>query len=196
MEKALDVIARLDREVDAFSRRTRLLNEPLTPARARLFVAQHRLNSRERNSRMKLTVATNCPDWDLRLRIIAASAQEIIADDEFGHGRPHWALLEDVGVAIGMAREEIANARPLDSTQVAWLAWEALTKNRHWLEGLVANTCSERSNIPGYGHGDVRELGWFPAWGPRWRELFGLTEEQTHFFAMHGPADVEHSNTA
>jgi pyrroloquinoline quinone (PQQ) biosynthesis protein C len=42
-------------------------------------------------------------------------------------------------------QEEIENAEPLPSTRIAWLAWEALMSNRHWLEGNVGNTWSGAS---------------------------------------------------
>ena len=98
----MDVIARLDAVVDDYNRRNRYFNTPLTRERAEMFVRQHRLNTRQRNSVHKLAVATNCPDWDIRVRIIGASAQEILADNEFGEGKAHWEILEDLGVAIGM----------------------------------------------------------------------------------------------
>lgn len=190
----MNVIQRLDETVEEFSQRTRIFNEPLTPERARMFVCQHRLNSRERNSAIKFMVAANCPHYDLRIKILAGCAQEVIADHEFGHGRPHWAILEDLGVAIGMDRDEIVNAEPLPTTRLAWLAWGELIRNRHWLEGMIANTCAERVNVPGYGNGEFREQGWFGMERGRWKSLFGLNDDQIDFFEMHGPADLEHSN--
>ena len=190
----MDVIARLDAGVDDFTRRCRFFNTPLTRERAQMFVRQHRLNTRQRNSVHKLAVATNCPIWEIRMRIIGASAQELIADNEFGEGKAHWEILEDLGVAIGMNRDEIRAATPLPSTQLCWLAWETLTKNRHWLEGLMANTCAERSNVPGYGNGRQREVGWSGVQRDQWRELYGLTDAQLAFWGIHSEADVEHSN--
>ena len=190
----MDVIARLDAVVDDFNRRCRFFNTPLTRARAEMFVRQHRLNTRQRNSVHKLAVATNCPHWDIRLRIIGASAQELIADNEFGAGKAHWEILEDLGVAIGMNRDEVRSATPLPSTQLCWLAWETLTKNRHWLEGLMANTCAERSNVPGYGNGLQRTVGWSGAQRDQWRELFGLDDGQLAFWGIHSEADIDHSN--
>ena len=96
------VLTRLDRVVDEFSANCRFFSEPMTKGRAKMFAMQHRLNTRQRNSVLKLRVATNTPDWDLRLRIIGACAEEIIADHEHGGGRPHWAILEDLGVLIGL----------------------------------------------------------------------------------------------
>jgi pyrroloquinoline quinone (PQQ) biosynthesis protein C len=189
-----DVVARLDRVVDDYARRVRFFKEPMTKGRAAMFVLQHRQNTRQRNSVLKLRVATNCPDWETKLRIIGACSEEIIADHEHGGGRPHWAILEDLGVRIGLSRKEIRNARLLVSTQLCWLAWEALMSNRHWLEGLIANTCAERANIPGYGDGVFKKRGWFGMERPRWGKLFGLKNEELDFFELHEEADIVHSN--
>jgi len=106
------VVRRLDAIVDDFCRRTRFFKEPMTKGRARMFVMQHRQNTRHRNSVLKLKVATNCPDWDTRLQIIGACTQEVIADHEHGHGKAHWQILEELGTFIGMSLEEI-RVRPL-----------------------------------------------------------------------------------
>ena len=66
--------------------------------------------------------------------------------------------------------------------------------NRHWLEGIVANTCAERANVPGYGEGVMREKGWFGLERVRWGELFKLDNEQLDFFELHEEADIEHSD--
>ena len=189
-----DVIQRLDKVVDDFSKRNRIYNEETNIGRAKVFVMQHRQNTRHRNSVLKLRVATNCPEWDVKLDIIHACSQEIIADNDYGGGQPHWKIVEDLGVSLGMDREAIRSAPLLPSTQLSWLAWEALMSNRHWLEGLVANTCAERSALPGYGNGEVREMGWLGVERRRWRDAFGLSDEQLNFFKLHHEADLEHSD--
>ena len=190
-----DVVERLDAEVHAFAMRTRFFHEPMTPGRARNFVRQHRLNTRQRNSVLKLKVATNCPVWKVRLQIIDACSQEVIGDHEHGGGRAHWEILEGLGVHIGMDLEQdIRATEPHPSTQLCWNAWNGLMATTHWLEGLIANTCAERANIPGYGEGTMRASGWFGLERERWGKLFGLSDEQLEFFEIHGPADIEHSN--
>ena len=189
------VLAHLDAAVDDFCRRTRYFHEEMTKGRARMFAMQHRLNTRERNSVLKLKVATNCPDWDTRIGIIKACSEEVIADHEHGGGRAHWEILEDLGTRIGLKRSEIRAATPIPTTQLAWAAWEGLMANRHWLEGIVANTCAERVNVPGYGSGAFRKHGWFGLERGRWRKLFGLPDEALEFFELHTEADVEHSDT-
>jgi pyrroloquinoline quinone (PQQ) biosynthesis protein C len=191
----MGVVARMDTAVNAFVARCRWFHEPMTRGRARMFALQHRLNTRQRNSVLKLKVATNCSDWDTRIRIIQACSEEVIADHEHGGGRPHWAILEDLGVRIGIPRKEIQNAQPLPSTQLAWAAWEGLMANRHWLEGIVGNTCAERVNVPGYGTGAFRKHGWFGLERRRWKKLFGLKDQELEFFELHTEADIEHSNT-
>lgn len=187
------VIARLDDVVDAFAKRTRFFKEELTANRARMFVLQHRLNTRQRNSVLKLRVATNCPDWQTRLNIIGACAQEIIADHEHGGGLAHWQVLENLGTRIGLTRARMRVEKPTDSTRLAWLAWEALMSNRHWLEGIVANTCAERVNVPGYGTGLIKQRGWFGMERARWKKVFGLSDIELDFFKLHEAADIEHS---
>jgi pyrroloquinoline quinone (PQQ) biosynthesis protein C len=190
---AKSVLARLDRVVDDFSRRTRYFHEPMTRGRAKTFAMQHRLNTRQRNSVLKLKVATNCPDWDTRMGILAACTEEVIADHAHGGGRAHWEILEELGTRIGLAKKQMREAQPLPSTQIAWAAWEGLMANRHWLEGIVANTCAERANVPGYGLGIMKRHGWFGLERHRWGKLFKLSEDELEFFELHEAADIEHS---
>ena len=194
MAKTRGAVARMDKVVNEFVARCRFFHEPMTRGRAKMFVMQHRLNTRQRNSVLKLKVATNCTDWDTRIRIIQACSEEVIADHAHGGGRPHWAILEDLGVRIGMKRAEIQRAQPLPSTQLCWAAWEGLMASRHWLEGIVANTCAERINVPGYGTGLFRKVGWFGLERHRWGKLFRLPGPDLDFFELHEQADIEHSN--
>src|SRR5213083_2023650 len=191
----MSVVSRMDQAVNAFVARCAWFHQPMTKGRARMFALQHRLNTRQRNSVLKLKVATNCSDWDTRMRIIQACSEEVIADHEHGGGRPHWKILEDLGLRIGLKRRELQDAQPLPSTELAWAAWEGLMANRHWLEGIVANTCAERINVPGYGSGLFRKHGWFGIERLRWGKLFGLAHDELEFFELHTEADIEHSDT-
>ena len=188
------VIKHLDEVVDDFARTVPFFYEPLTRGRAITFVEQHRLNTRQRNTVLKLRVATNCPDWEVRTSILKGCTQEAIADSEYGGGKAHWEILQELGTYIDLELSEIQTAEPLKSTRLCWLAWDSLMSNTHWLEGLIANTCAERVNVPGYGLGLVREKGWFGMERERWRQLFSLTDEQLDFFSLHTEADIEHSD--
>ncbi|MFM2130527.1 MAG: hypothetical protein RL477_2073 [Pseudomonadota bacterium] len=193
--KAKGFIRELDGILDDFLNRVDFVHSGFNPGRARMFAMQHRLNTRHRNSVLKLKVATNTPDWDVRLRILGACYEELVKDEEFGGGKPHWLLLEEAGMAIGMKRAEIRAARPLPTTQLAWNAWMGLMANCHWLEGLLANVISERTNIPGYGRGELRKYGWLGYERQRWKKQFPkLTDEQLKFFKIHTVADEIHSD--
>jgi hypothetical protein len=69
------VLRRMDEVVDVYCKGNRYQQEELTPGRARTFIRQHRLNTRQRNSVLKLRVATNCPDFDTRLKVLKACSQ-------------------------------------------------------------------------------------------------------------------------
>jgi hypothetical protein len=56
---------------------------------------------------------------------------------------------------------------------------------------IVANTCAERVNVPGYGTGEFRRRGWFGLERRRWQELFDLDEDELEFFELHTEADIE-----
>lgn len=193
--KATGIVRELDTILHDFMNETRYFQEPYNLGRAQTFVLQHRQNTRYRNSVLKLKVATNCPDWETRLRIIGASAEEIIADDEFGGGLPHWQILENLGVAMGMTRARIRAATPLKTTQLAWNAWTGLMDSKHWLLGLVANVVAERANISGYGKsGLLKKHGWFGLERARWKDVTGLADDQLGFFKLHEAADEIHSD--
>jgi pyrroloquinoline quinone (PQQ) biosynthesis protein C len=193
--KATGFIRDLDKVLDDFCNRTRYIHEPYNVGRAYMFAYQHRLNTRHRNSVLKLKVATNTPDWDIRLRILGACYEELVKDDEFGGGLPHWLLLENVGVAAGMSRAKMRAAKPLATTQLAWNAWMGVMANCHWLEGLLANVVSERTNLRGYGKGLFRKHGWLGIERLRWKKTFPwLTDEELTFFKIHNEADEIHSD--
>ena len=78
------VVAALDKVVDKYSKNSRMINEPLTKGRAYMFVMQHRQNTMHRNSVLKLRVATNCPEWDVKLGILEACVEEIVSDTDHG----------------------------------------------------------------------------------------------------------------
>lgn len=111
--------------------------------------------------------------------------------------RPHGVrmLVERAAAQIGLTQDQIDTAPLLPSTRMAWLAWDALVSDRHWLEGLVGNTCAERANIPGYGTGTQHKHGWFGLERERWARVFPhLSDDDLEFFEVHEEADVEHSD--
>ena len=92
-----------------------------------------------------------------------------------------------MGMALGLTRDEIVNAKPLPTTVVAMHAWEALTKNRTWYEGLAAKSVLERTNN--------RNCGNFSHYqAEHWMRQLGLTKEDTEFWWMHDSVDQIHGD--
>ena len=109
-----ETIGRLDEAVDDFVKRTGIFNEDITLGRAKMFVLQHRRNTRYRNSVLKLRVATNCPVWDIKLGILEACSEEIIADHF-----THWLDRERVFINVNsLYREFDKNAEVPSIMQV------------------------------------------------------------------------------
>ena len=88
-------------------------------------------------SMLKLKVATNIPDWDMKLKVIKACSQEIIADNEFGHGKPHWQILTEMGLAIGMKREQIAEMAELSTSVKRLLDNSPVSFDKEALIGIL-----------------------------------------------------------
>jgi len=66
--------------------------------------------------------------------------------------------------------------------------------SRHWLEGIVANTCAERANVPGLRHRDHEKARVVRPRARALGKLFGLSGDELEFFELHEKADIAHSN--
>ena len=66
-------------------------------------------------------------------------------------------------------------------------AWEALTKNRTWYEGLAAKSVLERTNNPSCGNFSHYQA-------EHWMRQLGLTKEDTEFWWMHDSVDQIHGD--
>jgi pyrroloquinoline quinone (PQQ) biosynthesis protein C len=105
----------------------------LTKPAARVLIQQW--SSFTRHSRQCWAhVVGNCPIVEVRKFIVL----ENLYEEEAQEGHSHFEILARMGMALGLSRDEIVNAKPLPTTVVAMHAWETLTKNRTWYEGLAA----------------------------------------------------------
>src|SRR3954465_3484284 len=87
-------------------------------------------------------VVGNCPQLEIRKFVV----KENLYEEEALEGHSHFELLVRMGIAVGLSRDQIEQAKPLPTTVVALHAWETLTKNRTWHEGLAAKAVLERTN--------------------------------------------------
>jgi pyrroloquinoline quinone (PQQ) biosynthesis protein C len=128
-------------------------------------------------------VVGNCPHVEVRKFIVT----ENLYEEEAVEGHSHFEILVRMGIALGLTREEIEKGKPLPTTVVAMRAWEALTKNRTWYEGLAAKLVLERTNDPNCGNFSHNEA-------ERWLRQLGLSKADTEFWWMHDSVDQIHGD--
>ena len=90
----------------------------------------------------------------------------------------------DVEHAVGLAREEMTEGRPLPATRALIDWFELSTKQRSFIEAAAAINLAAEGQVPG-------------AFGPmarRLQENYGLSREAVEFWDIHEMADAEHSD--
>lgn len=154
----------------------------LTVQAARVLVQQWSSFTRH-SRRCWAYVVGNCPQIEVRRFIVT----ENLYEEEAVEGHSHFEILARMGKAVGLSREEIEFAKPLPTTVVALNAWEALTKNRSWYEGLAAKAVLERTNNPNCGNFSALE-------GKRWMRQLKLTRDDVEFWLLHDSVDQIHGD--
>ncbi len=114
---------------------------------------------------------------------------ENLYEEEAQEGHSRFEILARMGMALGLTRDEIVNAKPLPTTVVTMRAWEALTKDRTWYEGLAAKLVLERTNAPHCGNFSHQQ-------DEHWRRQLGLSKHDTEFWWMHGAIDQIHGDSS
>jgi pyrroloquinoline quinone (PQQ) biosynthesis protein C len=156
--------------------------ERLTAEAARVLIQQWASFTRH-SRRCWAYVVGNCPHVEVRKFVVI----ENLYEEEALEGHSHFEVLARMGTALGLSRREIESTAPLPSTVVALHAWEALTKNRTWYEGLAAKSVLERTNNPNCGNFSANEA-------ERWMRQLKLSKEDTEFWWMHDSVDQIHGD--
>ena len=152
----------------------------LTVHSARALVEQWGIFTRH-SRRCWAYVAGNCPQVEVRKFIVT----ENLYEEEAVEGHSHFELLVRMGRAVGLSREQVEFAKPLPTTVVALHAWETLTKNRSWYEGLAAKAVLERTNNPNCGNFSALEA-------ERWMRQLKLSRDDVEFWLLHNSVDQIH----
>ncbi len=147
---------------------------------ARMLIQQWGIFTRH-SRRCWAHVVGNCPLLEVRKFIVT----ENLYEEEALEGHSHYELLVKMGKAVGLAREQVEGAKPLPTTVVALHAWEALTKNRTWYEGLAAKAVLERTNDRNCGNFSSEQ-------GERWMRQLKLTADDVEFWLLHDSVDQVH----
>jgi pyrroloquinoline quinone (PQQ) biosynthesis protein C len=176
---------RLDAAIKATNEQmawSRMPDEQLTPEAARSFVKQFGLFTRH-SRQCWANVVGNTPVLEVRRFVV----EENLWEEEANAETAHYTLMVRMGKALGLSEADVDDAVPLPTTQVAFLAWEALTKNRRWLEGLAAKMTLERLNQKDLGNLSAVEAG-------RWMRQLKLSDADVEFWTLHAEVDQIHGD--
>jgi pyrroloquinoline quinone (PQQ) biosynthesis protein C len=177
--------SRLDSAIKATNEQmlwSRMPDDQLTPEAARNFVKQFGLFTRH-SRQCWANVVGNTPILEVRRFVV----EENLWEEEANAETAHYTLMVRMGKALGLSEDEVDNAVPLPTTEVAFLAWETLTKNRRWLEGLAAKMTLERLNQKDLGNLSAVEAG-------RWMRQLDLSEADVEFWTLHAEVDQIHGD--
>jgi len=133
------------------------------------------------SSRFAAANFAHCPHLDVRQGLF-----EVIREEELkGPGEPpsHAELMLRFAQALGMAPEDVIEARPLPST-LAFIDVIMQLSEGHWLEGLAFRASEIHAPL---GSG---------TWRKALQEHYGLPDEAVAWWSTHEVADVEHGNIA
>src|SRR5512138_2994772 len=148
----------------------------------KLFAVQFFLQVRE-FPRAVSAMHANCPFPDERMAL-AESVYEEETGRISGCNQPHPELFIRFGEAVGLARTDMTDGRPLPATRALIDWFELSTKQRSFIEAAAAINLAAEGQVPG-------------AFGPmarRLQEHYGLTRDAVAFWDVHETADAEHSD--
>ena len=161
----------------------------VTPERARLYLSQLGIYVRQRRNYWP-QVAANCPEFDVKQRILAHEYEELVEDEHSAVG--HLDLVVRQGREVGLGEQELLNAEPLPTTKAAIYGWWWIARHRPWQEALAASTIAEWTNddrlLGDLGGGNCTRLA------KSWARDLGFRPEQMPNFIAHSKADVKHSD--
>ena len=124
----------------------------------------------------------NCPFPAERMEL-AESVYEEETGRISGCNKPHPEVFLRFGEAVGLARAEMTEGRPLPATRALIDWFELSTKQRSFIEAAAAINLAAEGQVVG-------------AFGPmarRLQENYGLSREAVEFWDLHELADAEHS---
>jgi pyrroloquinoline quinone (PQQ) biosynthesis protein C len=161
----------------------------MTSARARIYLLQLSLYTRRRRDFWP-QVAANCPELEVKQRIMEHEYEELVEDEHSKHG--HLDLILRQGKEVGLGVNDILEAEPLPTTKAAIYGWFWIARHRPWPESIAASTIAEWTNddrlLGDLGGGNCTRLHKI------WQRDLNFTDDQMPNFTAHSKADVKHSD--
>jgi len=157
--------------------------------RAQIMISQLGLYIRHRRDCWS-HVSGNCPVMAIKQKILEHEYGEVIKDQYSQYG--HLQLIVKQAQKIGMKPEEVLGTKPLPAIRATLYAWDWVTREKSWVEGLSSLTVTEWTNddrlLNDLGGGHSTRMG------KRWMEDMGLQWRDMPNFDVHRQADEEHSD--
>ncbi len=161
----------------------------ITTERGRLYILQLGLYVRQRRNYWP-QVAANCPEMEVKRRILSHEYEELVEDDFSDVG--HLDLVLRQGKELGLSQEGVLEAEPLPTTKAAIYGWWWIARTRPWQQALAASTIAEWTNddrlLADIGGGNCTQLA------KSWARDLGFSPEQMPNFVAHSQADEKHSD--
>ncbi len=163
-----------------------MFETPLTMARARFYAVQLVLYGINRRGCWAY-VQAKAP-YDVKQTIWHHESDELILDERAG--TDHVTLMSRESKAIGVTDDDLDNATPTPLTKAAFMAFDHLNANSHWLAGFTASHFLERRNNSDI----VKAGGSSKRWRDRLVDELGIESEKLQSLNLHVIADVGHSD--
>ena len=122
----------------------------MTPSRAQIYLLQLSLYVCQRRNFWP-QVAANCPEFEVKQRILEHEHEELVEDEHSKHG--HLDLIFRQAKEVGLSVEDVLRAEPLPTTKAAIYGWFWLARHRPWQEAIAASTIAEWRNAVAVSHG-------------------------------------------
>jgi pyrroloquinoline quinone (PQQ) biosynthesis protein C len=180
LQEKLDQICREHIEE---SRRLKLRDVELTPARGRLIALQRALFNKNRRDCWG-AVQCSAP-IEVKRVIWSHEEEELIRDPRCGSD--HYSLHVRRCMALGLTREEIENGRPLPSSRAAFYAWLYIARTKPWLQALSSSSILERDANMMSAMGEMKRQT------ERWKKELGLTDKDMEVSTANENADGDHA---
>jgi len=116
---------------------TQFYSVKMTPERARIYLSQLGIYVRQRRNYWP-QVAANCPEFDVKSKILAHEYEELVEDEHSAKG--HVDLVVRQAQEVGMSEQQLYGAEPLPTTKAAIYGWWWLARHRPWQEAIAAST--------------------------------------------------------
>ncbi len=183
------VLGRCVRDLFLSSEMNQFYSLEMTMGRARMYLLQLGIYVRQRRNFWP-QVAANCPEFEVKRRIMAHEYEELVEDEHSKAG--HLDLIFRQGKELKLSVEEILNVEPLPSTKAAIYGWFWIARHRPWQEALAASTIAEWTNddrlLGDIGGGNCTRLYKI------WQRDLKFSDAQMPNFTAHSKADVKHSD--